>query len=147
MMICMEPSRPTSSPVPESGITITLSVEDSVLHGAVVLEEEGAGAAGERAGDAFDGDIAAGAFDDALPESISPLLVASRSPWNCLSMEKRPTELSSDLKAGSRGRSLTSKEPVACWVMVVSFCWVGMVASRKAKRASESFINYPSRKL
>src|SRR5258708_21031045 len=35
---------------------------DAVLHGAVVLEDEGAGAAVEGAGDAFDGYVSAGAF-------------------------------------------------------------------------------------
>jgi hypothetical protein len=42
-----------------------VEMEDAVLHGAVVLQEEGAGTASEGAGDAFDGDITAGAFDDA----------------------------------------------------------------------------------
>ena len=53
---------------------------DTVLHGAVVLEDEGAGAAVERAGDAFDGYVAAGAFDCAHATEHSPLLVASRVP-------------------------------------------------------------------
>jgi hypothetical protein len=35
---------------------------DAVLHGAIVLEDEGAGAAVKGAGDAFDGYVAAGAF-------------------------------------------------------------------------------------
>src|SRR4051794_32952320 len=43
-----------------------------------------------------------------------PLLVPSRSPWNCLSMVKRPSVGSSVVC----GVSLTSKVPVA-WVMRV----------------------------
>ncbi len=39
-----------------------VEVVDAVLHGAVVLEDEGAGATVEGAGDAFDGYVAAGAF-------------------------------------------------------------------------------------
>ena len=39
-----------------------VEVVDAVLHRAVVLEDEGAGAAVECAGDAFDGYVAAGAF-------------------------------------------------------------------------------------
>ena len=42
-----------------------IQVEDAGLHGAVVLEDEGAGAAVEDAGDAFNGHVAAGAFDGA----------------------------------------------------------------------------------
>ena len=42
-----------------------VEVEGASLHGAVVLEEEGAGAVVEGAGDAFDGYVAAGAFDGA----------------------------------------------------------------------------------
>src|SRR5690349_8437819 len=40
-----------------------VEVEDAGLHGAVVLEDEGAGAAVEGAGDALDGYVTARAFD------------------------------------------------------------------------------------
>src|SRR5260221_13207647 len=52
-------------------------------------------------------------------------------------MEKRPMELSSDLKAGSRGASLTSKVPVAWWGMGVSF-WAALSASMEIGRRSRS---------
>ena len=42
-----------------------VEVVDAVLHGAVVLEDERAGAAVEGAGDALDGYVAAGAFHGA----------------------------------------------------------------------------------
>ena len=42
-----------------------VEVEDAGLHGAVVLEDEGAGATVEGTGDTFDGYVAAGAFHGA----------------------------------------------------------------------------------
>jgi hypothetical protein len=47
-------------------------------------------------------------------ESISPLLVASRSTWNVLSMDMRARKLPPVLNAGSKGVSFRSKRPTAC---------------------------------
>ena len=46
-------------------------------------------------------------------ESISPLLVASRSPWNCLSIDMRPSGAPSPLSSVGCGVNLTSKGPAA----------------------------------
>src|ERR1700729_3493885 len=48
------------------------------------------------------------------PENISPLLVASKSPWICLLMENRA---SPSAGGGVRGRTSTVNVPVALMVL------------------------------
>jgi len=52
-----------------------------LVHGAGVLQGEAAVLSAERSGNHFDGDIARGSLLVVAPPNISPLLVASRSPW------------------------------------------------------------------
>jgi hypothetical protein len=56
----MDPAMPVRSPVPEPGTTVT--AEFALLHGADVLEGEGAGVSLEGTGNVFDGDVAGCAF-------------------------------------------------------------------------------------
>src|SRR4051812_5802071 len=52
--------------------------------------------------------------------SISPLLVASRSPWNCLSMDILPRYVPAEGSLHVRGFSFTSNGPVARVVTIGS---------------------------
>ena len=70
----------------------------SASHDAAVLKKEGAAAAAESAGSAFDGDINTGTRDIPPSELSSVLKAGSRGAV---------------LKAGSRGAILTSRDPVA----------------------------------
>jgi hypothetical protein len=56
--------------------------------------------------------------------SISPLLVASKSPWSCFSRDILARVLPSTLSSGACGFSLTSNVPAARAVTVVPF-WTG----------------------
>ena len=91
MMIFMLPVSPASSPVPESGITVTVSdgsprvmvplccrMKVPVFPCRVPLTRSIATYPAEF-------------FTSVPPVSISPLLVPTRSPRNCLSIERRPS--------------------------------------------------------
>src|SRR5437764_11954734 len=73
-----------------------------------------------------------------------PLLVASRSLWNCLSRSMRPMAAPPPFSSGGCGSILTSKGPVAWREMIAFFAgaegfglvwaWVEIEASRSGVR-------------
>ena len=90
-------------------------------HGASVLEHERAAPAMERPADSLDGDVAGRALGARPAVSISPSLVASRSPWNCLSRDNLPSMASSAFAYDTRGFNVTSNVPAARVVMSAFF--------------------------
>src|ERR1035437_7997939 len=124
MVMVISPAMPVSSPVPDPGTTVTLGsnlppskvplcsrANEPLLPWSVPVTCSMA---------TYPAVPVAG-----LPApSISPLLAASRSPWNCLSSATRPMDVPVVASSAGKGVDFTSKLPLACMAMSLSFlCW------------------------
>jgi hypothetical protein len=113
-----------------------VELKSAVGHGAAVLKDEGAGAAMECGGDAFDGAISAGTLHRRVSGEHFAFAGCLEIAVELFVDGMRPSELSSVLKAGSRGAVFTSNVPVACWVMGESFCVVAGRGERESLLAA-----------
>lgn len=138
------PSSPSSSPVPESGMTRNRECRHSAIHEPVVLEYKRALFSIQHTGNpAQSPHQPADPAVSVIALSIWPWLVATRSPLNCLSMDMRPSFHSGSAPSNGKGRRWTSKAPFGNLSHRDSFLNIAVIPTTCSQPEDNQFVTMP----